>query len=107
MELLEDGLIAFLSAVGLTACVWLIAGTFLQDARCRNHEILLVLPLRGGAPAMEADIRNLLRTRRGLPEARIVLVDCGLTPENRDMAEYFCLKYKRVELRNAADFKVE
>lgn len=107
MELLKDGLIAFLSAVGLTACVWLIAGSFFQDARCRNREILLVLPLHGGAPAMQSDFRDLLRVRRNLPKARIVLVDCGLEPEARDLAEYFCLKYKRVELRNAAEFKVE
>ena len=32
MTLLQDGLIAFLSAVGLTALVWLVAGAVLQVA---------------------------------------------------------------------------
>ena len=30
MELLRDGVLAFLSAVGLTTCVWLTAGAFLS-----------------------------------------------------------------------------
>jgi hypothetical protein len=107
MELLEDGLIAFFSAVGLTACVWMVAGAFLSGERCRNPEILLVLPLRGSAPAMESDVRELLRVRRNLPEAKIILADCGLEPESRDLAEYFCQKHRNVELRSAAEFKLE
>lgn len=103
MELLEDGLIAFLSAVGLTACVWLIAGAFLGAGKCRNPEIRLVLPVSGAAPAMENDLRDLLRLRRQLPGALIVLEDRGLTKEARELAEYFCCRHDGVELRKASE----
>lgn len=106
MELLQDGVIAFLSAVGMTACVWLMAGAFLSG-KCRNPEVLLVLPLRDGAPAMESDVRELLRTRHTLPEAKILLVDCGMEPETRALAEYFCLRHTRVELLKPKDVKIE
>ena len=107
MELLQDGLIAFLSAVGLTACVWLVAGAFLSGTKCRNPEILLVLPLRDKAPAMESDLRELLRLRRNLPGATIILADCGMEPESRDLAVYYCLKHHNVELRDAANWNIQ
>jgi hypothetical protein len=101
MELLEDGLIAFFSAVGVTACVWLVAGALLGAGKCRNPEIRLVLPLYGEAPAMEADLRDLLRLRRQLPGAVIVLEDRGMTEEAQELATYFCLRHAGVELKNA------
>ena len=107
MELLEDGAIAFLSAVGLAACVWLIAGAFFPGARCTNPKIMLLLPVRGNAPAMEADFRELLRVRRSLPNARVILMDCGLNPESRDLAEYFQARYQRVEVCSPETLKVE
>lgn len=102
MELLQDGVIAFLSAVGVTACVWLIAGAFL-GGKSGNPEIVLLLPLRGEANAMEADLRELLRARRGLTRARIWLVDCGMEPQARELAEYFCQRHTQVELRSRED----
>ena len=83
MTLLQDGLIAFLSAVGLTA---------------------LVLPLRGEALAMEADVRELRRLQSRLPGARMVLVDCGLTEDARGLAQYLADREKRGELVDAAEF---
>lgn len=58
MTLLQDGLIAFLSAVGLTALVWLVAGAVLHTGRPIVPGLLLVLPLRGEALAMEADVQG-------------------------------------------------
>lgn len=107
MELLQDGLIAFLSAVGLTACVWLIAGAILGAGKCRAPEVLLVLPVRGGAPAMEQDLRDLLRLRRNIPAGKILLADCGLTAESRDLAEYYCLKHPGVELVSGEKLGIE
>lgn len=97
MELIQDGAIAFLSAIGLAACVWLAAGVFLPGG-CRNPEVRLVLPLQGGAPELEADLRELIRARRALPLAKIVLLDRGMTDEARRTAEYFCRRWKNVEL---------
>lgn len=106
MELIQDGAIAFLSAVGLTACVWLIAGAFLTG-KCRNPEVRLILPLRDDAPGLESDLRDLLRTRHTLPLAKILLVDCGMTDEARQTAEYFCLRRQNVELVDAKDLKLD
>lgn len=106
MELLEDGLIAFFSAVGLTACVWLIAGAFLGAGKCRSPELLVILPVRGMAPAMETDIRELVRLRRQMPAATVILADCGLTEEARDLAEYYCRRYGGVEVRDRTDILI-
>lgn len=106
MELIQDGAIAFLSAVGLTACVWLIAGAFLSG-KCRNPEIRLLLPLRDNAPGLESDLRELLRTRHTLPLAKILLVDCGMTDEARQTAEYFCRRRQNVELVDVKDVKLD
>ena len=99
MELLQDGVIALLSAIGLASVVWLTAGALLPGSKCTNPELLLVLPLRGEAPAMEADLRELRRTRRELPGATIVLADCGMTDGARQLAEYYCEKESGVTLR--------
>ena len=104
MTLLQDGLIAFLSAVGLTALVWLVAGAVLHTGRPIVPGLLLVLPLRGEALAMEADVRELRRLQSLLPGARMVLVDCGLTEDARGLAQYLADREKRGELVDAAEF---
>lgn len=81
MVLLQDGLIAFFSAVGLTTVVWLVAGAVLHAGRPTVPGLLLVLPLRGEALAMKADVRELRRIQGSLPGAKIVLADCGLTED--------------------------
>ena len=104
MTLLQDGLIAFLSAVGLTALVWLVAGAVLHTGRPIVPGLLLVLPLRGEALAMEADVRELRRLQSRLPGARRVLVDCGLTEDARGLAQYLADRETRGELVDAAEF---
>ena len=104
MTLLQDGLIAFLSAVGLTALVWLVGGAVLHTGRPIVPGLLLVLPLRGEALAMEADVRELRRLQSRLPGARMVLVDCGLTEDARGLAQYLADREKRGELVDAAEF---
>ena len=63
MALLQDGLLAFFSAVGLTAVVWLVGGGLFHSGRKGLPGLLLVLPLHGEAPAMEADMRELRRVQ--------------------------------------------
>ncbi len=75
MNVLLDGILAFLSAVGLSALLWLLAGALL---RCEAREGYLVLCCDGDGAGLEAacgDIRY-----------RIVLVDCGLSGLGRQKA---------------------
>lgn len=106
MELLEDGLIAFFSAVGLTACVWLLAGLFLGAGKCANPLVRLVLPVEGDAPALEKDLRDLLRLRRQIPGAAIVIEDRGLNPQGRELASYFSQHYDGVSVEKLIHTKV-
>ena len=107
MTLLQDGLIAFLSAVGLTALVWLVAGAVLHTGRPIVPGLLLVLPLRGEALAMEADVRELRRARNHLPGAKIVLADCGLSDDAKALAACLADRGKDVVLVDGAKFQVE
>ena len=102
MVLLQDGVIAFLSAVGLTAIVWLAAGAILHTGRPTVPGLLLVLPLRGEVPALEEDVRELRRVRRQLPGARIVLADCGMTADARALAAYLADREQGVALADGA-----
>ena len=106
MELLRDGAIAFLSAVGLTALVWLVAGAVLHAGRPMIPGLLLVLPLRGEALAMEADVRELRRLQSCLPGAKMVLVDCGMSNDARGLAEYLADREKNAEFIKREEFQV-
>ncbi len=107
MEVFRDGVIAFFSAVGVTAIVWLLAGVLLHAGRPAIPGLLLVLPARGEAPALEADVRELRRVQGGLPGARLVIADCGLTEEARGLAEYLACREKDADVVNAADFHIK
>ena len=106
MTLLQDGLIAFLSAVGVTTLVWIVAGAFFRAGRPAVPGLLLVLPLRGEALAMEADVRELRRVQGQLPGAKIVLADCGLTEDARGMAQYLADRERNADLVDAKEFYV-
>lgn len=107
MALLQDGLIAFLSAVGLTTVVWLVAGVLLRTGRPTVPGLLLVLPLRGEALAMEADVRELRRLRNQLPGAKIVLADCGMTQDAKAQARYLAEREQNAELVDAKEFQIQ
>ena len=106
MTLLQDGLIAFLSAVGVTTLVWIVAGAFFRAGRPAIPGLLLVLPLRGEALAMEADVRELRRLKNRLPGARIVLADCGMTEEARALASYLSARTEGVSLTEGTEIHV-
>ena len=107
MTLLQDGLIAFLSAVGVTTLVWIVAGAFFRAGRPAVPGLLLVLPLRGEALAMEADVREVRRARILLPGAKIVLADCGLSDDAKALAACLADRGKDVVLVDGAKFHVE
>lgn len=101
--LLQDGVLAFLSAVGLTTLVWLIGGAILHTGRPVIPGLLLVLPLRGEALAMESDVRELRRVQGGLPGSKIILEDHGLTEDARHLAQYLADREKDAELVRAGE----
>ena len=106
MGLLQDGLLAFLSAVGLTTVVWLAAGALFPTGRPTIPGLLLVLPLRGEALAMEADVRELRRVQGRLPGAKILLADCGMTENARKLARYLADREDDAALIDAKEFKL-
>ena len=107
MALLQDGLIAFLSAVGLTTVVWMVAGVVLGTGRPTVPGLMLVLPLKGEALAMEADVRELRRLQGRLPGAKIVLADCGLTEDARHLAQFLADREKDADLVYAKEFQIK
>lgn len=106
MTLLQDGILAFFSAVGMTTVAWLAAGAVLHAGRPTIPGLLLVLPLRGDALAMEADVRELRRVQGRLPGAKIVLADCGLTEDAREVAQYLADREENADLVDAKEFRV-
>ena len=107
MVLLQDGIIAFLSAVGLTTVVWLAAGTVLHAGRPAISGLMLVLPLRGEALALEGDFRELRRVRHRLPGSRIVLADCGMSADAKALARYLAEREEGVLLTEGNTFPTE
>lgn len=108
MLLLQDGVLAFLSAVGLTSLVWILGGALFRiGGRPAVPGLLLVLPLEGEALAMEADVRELRRVQGGLPGAKIILADCGLTPDARALARYLANREKNAALIPAGELAAE
>ena len=95
MNVFRDGVIAFFSAVGMTTVVWLLAGAVLHAGRPTIPGLLLVLPVRGEALALEHDVRELRRVRSSLPGAQIVIADC--LAEREDNAAVV----------NGADFRLD
>ena len=80
MEIWQDGVLAGLAAVGLTAILWLLAGLLF---RRRERLLVYLVPLSGGAEQLDMTLRELSR-ERALP---VVLVDCGLTAAGRQRTE--------------------
>lgn len=98
MYLLQDGILAFLSAVGLATVIWFMAGALLHSGRPAIPGLMLVLPLKGEALSMEADVRELRRLQNQLPGARIVLQDCGMTAQARALAEYLVQREENADI---------
>ena len=105
MNVFRDGVIAFFSAVGMTTVVWLLA--VLHAGRPAIPGLLLVLPARGDAPALEHDVRELRRVQGSLPGAKLVIADCGMTEEARGLADYLAVREENAAVVNGADFRLE
>ena len=106
MTVLQEGILAFLCAVGLTTVVWGLGSLALRRKRPCVPELLLVLPLRGEALAMEADVRELRRLQGSLSGAKIVLADCGLSADAKALAQYLAEREADAAFISAGDFHI-
>ena len=100
MSVFQDGVIAFFSAVGMTTVTWLAAGALLHAGRPTIPGLLLVLPVRGEAPALEA-------VQGTLPGARLIIADCGLTEDARGLAEYLAAREENAAVTAGPDIRLE
>ena len=107
MVLLQDGCIAFFSAVGMTTVVWLVAGALLHAGRPPDPGLVLVQPRADQALAGEADVREGKRLCDRLPGARIVLADCGMSADARSLAEYMAGRTENITLAEGDRLAVE
>ena len=96
MEILHDGVIAFLSAVGLASLLWSLAGLMVRRPAPAIHGLMLVLPLQGNTLSAEADLRELRRLRRALPGSRLALHNCGLSEEGLALVRTLARREKNI-----------
>ena len=97
MELMGDGLIAFLAAVGVSTILWLLAETLLRRHR-PVAEAILVLPVRGDGATLERALRLTM-------EQPILLADCGLDETGLRLAQGLTQRYSRVQLCPAEELE--
>ena len=113
MRLLQDGVVAALAAIGLTAVIFLLVSAIVHPRRrgCipaaaengaakirinpgnigGEDRVRAVVEACGEAKALEYTVRALLRSRYeegGF--SRVVIVDCGLSDDARCVAELLC-----------------
>ena len=55
---------------------------------------------------MESDVRELRRVQGQLSGAKIVLADCGLTPDARRLAQYLADRGKNTALVDGGEFQM-
>ena len=79
MRLLQDGVVAALAAIGLTAVIFLLVSAIVHPRRHGTIPATAVIETCGEAKTLEYTVRALLRSRYeegGF--SRVVIVDCGL-----------------------------
>ena len=103
MELMGDGLIAFLAAVGVSTILWLLAETLLRRHR-PVAEAVLVLPVRGDGATLERAL-HLTMEQRATGETAILLADCGLDETGLRLAQSLTQRYSRVQLCPAEELE--
>lgn len=92
MQLLEDGVIAALAAVGLVTLLFLLISAFFLPRRRDLLDAVAVTPCRAGeGAALEHTVRALERARYEYGGfRRIVILDCGMDEDARRVAALLC-----------------
>ena len=97
-EVLLYAVISFLVILGLAELLRTVES--LRVYRRQGSRALLILPLRGCTEDAEALLREGIIALEALPvaEARMAILDCGMSAEQRQMCELFCRDYSCAEL---------
>lgn len=100
MEVLQDGVLAFLAATGAAALFWLLTGWLRRREPARA---MLLVPARGSGDfsGPVAQLLDLRRQLRGLPP--IVICDCGLDEAGLSRARELTERYDDLLLLTAAE----
>ena len=102
MRLLQDGVVAALAAIGLTTLIFLFLSAIVHPRRRDTLPATAVVEACGDGRALEYTVRSLLRSRYG-GFSRVVIVDCGLSEEPRNVAELLCRSEYEVYLCKKED----
>lgn len=97
MRLLQDGVIAALAAIGLTAVIFLLVSFVTRPRRRGTLPAIALVAVRGEEKRLEYTVRALEYARQeegGF--SRIVLVDCGMGEETARVAALLCRSGGRV-----------
>ena len=91
-----------LAGAGLFIFGWLLLGRLLSPIGTKGP-IWAVLPISGDGEGLEHDLRGLLWLRQsGMACLRVVIADCGLSEEGRELARLLSRREEDVTLCPAA-----
>ncbi len=91
MQLLQDGIIAALAAIGLATVVWLTVTALTHPRERPRSETAVIVPARGEARALEHTVRALEHARYASGGfSRIIIADCGMDQEAQRVAQTLC-----------------
>ena len=95
----------FFAACGVLLLLWCAAGRLLQPVL--RQTALTLLPVRADAGALEQAVRAWRQLADGgLSTQRLLVVDCGLTPDGRALAERLCAQDARLALCTAEKLEI-
>mgnify|MGYP004494158511 FL=1 len=91
MQLLQDGVIAALAAVGLTTIVWFAVTALTHPRERRRSEVAVIVPARDAAETLEHTVRALESERYASGGfSRIIIADCGMDDAAQCVAQLLC-----------------
>lgn len=87
MQLLQDGLVAMLAAIGLASIMWMVVKAALYAPLERRQGTVALIPAQGDGEGLEGQVRIMERLRREQAlVGMVLLVDCGLSEEGARLA---------------------
>lgn len=104
MQLLQDGVVAALAAIGLTTLIFLLVSAVTCPRRRGTINTITLVPVRGEDGRLELTVRALVRAREAEGSAsHIVIVDQGMGAETARIAAILCREERNVTLCGAEE----